>query len=92
MQVMGGVARECGFAGEFHTELLDPATGIRHGCLYLAKCLRRWGTVDRAIAAYNAGSPRPGPAGGFENQAYVDKVLLARDAWAAKLRTQGGTA
>lgn len=82
MQVMGAVAREVGFHGDMHPDLCAyPAEGLRCGCAYLERCLRRWGSVDRAVAAYNAGSPRPGAGGGFENQAYVDKVLLARGRW-----------
>jgi soluble lytic murein transglycosylase-like protein len=91
MQVMGGVARQQGFAGDFHTELCTvPALGVEHGCRYLAGCIRRWGSEARGVAAYNAGSPRPAAGGGFENQAYVDKILAARGRWLLTLGPQGG--
>lgn len=82
MQVMGAVAREHGFAGRMHPDLcVYPEENLRRGCSYLAACMRRWGTVERAMSAYNAGSPRPAAGGGLENQAYVDKVLAARGRW-----------
>ena len=90
MQVMGGVAREMGFAGDMHPALCtDPAEGLRAGCAYLAVCMRRWGSVFRAVAAYNAGSPRLVPGGAFINQVYVDKVMAANRAWAGRLGAQG---
>lgn len=77
MQVMGGVAREHGFAGEFFTELCcDPLQGLDFGCRYLAACFRRFGALERAVAAYNGGTPVV-VAGKFRNQKYVDDVLAA---------------
>ncbi len=91
MQVMGAVARQQGFAGDFHTELCTvPALGIDHGCRYLAACITRFGSEVRGIAAYNAGSPRPAAGGGFVNQSYVDKILAARGRWLLTLGPQGG--
>ena len=55
-QVMGGVARELGFEGQL-TKLCIPSIGIELGCKKLRQCLDRWGSLDRALAAYNAGSP-----------------------------------
>ena len=55
-------------------------------------CLRRYGAVDRAVSAYNAGSPRLAAAGGVENQPYVDKVLGARARWDGQLGAQGALA
>jgi hypothetical protein len=76
MQVMGAVAREYGFAGDFLSELCVPAVGLEYGCRHLAHLHRRFGP-DWApvIAAYNAGSPRQTASGAFENQEYVDSVL-----------------
>lgn len=86
MQVMGAVAREHGFKGDFFTELCtEPTDAIEVGCQRLAACVRRWGAIQKAIAAYNAGSPRIDSDGRFENQAYVDKVLAAAGSWSAAL-------
>lgn len=74
MQVMGQVAREEGFSGDFLTELCDPALGIRFGVQHFARKLKKYKELDAAIAAYNAGSPRKTSSGAYANQAYVDKV------------------
>ena len=76
MQIMGEVARELGFAGKYLSALCDPETGLRYGCMHLKRFLDRHGTVERAVAAYNAGSPRMAN-GRFVNQDYVDKVMAA---------------
>jgi soluble lytic murein transglycosylase-like protein len=77
MQVMGEVARELGFAGSFE-QLYDPETGLNYGIKHLEHYLRRYAssdnTLDYAIAAYNAGTPRKNKDGSFVNQGYVDMV------------------
>ena len=78
MQIMGQVARERGFKGEFLTELCEPATGMEYGCRHLALFRdRHFATLGWAgvAAAYNAGTPRKDAAGKFLNQAYVDKIM-----------------
>lgn len=81
MQIMGEVARELGFQGEYLSELCNPANGIEYGCKLLAqkrdKYLPGFGW-DGVIAAYNAGSPRLTNAGKFVNQNYVDKINKAK--------------
>lgn len=79
MQVMGAVARECGFRDTYLPALVEPATNLEYGCRHLAALRARfyrphaWPGV---IAAYNAGSPRRvNDHGTFENQGYVDEVL-----------------
>ena len=78
MQIMGQVAREYGFKGEFLSELCDPATGMEYGCRHLARFRDRhydalgWAGV---AAAYNAGTPRKDAAGRFLNQEYVDHIM-----------------
>ena len=74
MQVMGQVARERGFQGKFLSALCDPETGLRVGALHLKRFLDQYGDVSKAVASYNAGSPRMAD-GGFVNQGYVDKVM-----------------
>lgn len=75
MQIMGQVAREKGFKGEFK-ELFEPAVGLTWSLKHLKKFIDRYIDVeglDCAIASYNAGSPRMRD-GKFVNQAYVDKI------------------
>ena len=78
MQIMGQVAREHGFKGEFLSELCAPATGMEYGCRHLARFRDRylvglgWSGV---AAAYNAGTPHKNETGKFLNQLYVDKVM-----------------
>lgn len=66
MQVMGQVAREFGFNGDYLTELLDPVHGLEYGCRKLARCLdRSGGDVRSALLLYNGGG----------DKTYPDKVL-----------------
>lgn len=77
MQIMGEVARELGFQGKFE-ELYEPETGLNYGVKHLHSFMKRYSTTDNsldyAIAAYNAGSPRKKADGTFVNQQYVDTV------------------
>ena len=74
MQIMGEVAREYGFKGEFE-ELLEPSENLRWSLMHLKHFMRKYKTEGRdyAIAAYNAGTPRM-KEGRFVNQSYVDKI------------------
>jgi transglycosylase-like protein with SLT domain len=78
LQIMGGVARERGFRGNYLTTLCDPSINLRIGCSYLAN-LVVWanGNVLQALAAYNGGK-RDNVTPPYRNQAYVDKVVAAR--------------
>lgn len=49
LQLMPATARELGIAGN------DPAANIRAGARYLRQLLDRFGDLDLALAAYNAG-------------------------------------
>ena len=63
MQVMGEVARELGFAGEFLTELCDPHVGIEFGCRKLAKALAKHnGQLEESLLAYNGGADKLYPS------------------------------
>ena len=74
MQILPATARWMGFAGA-DAELFDPAVNIRFGTKYLKFQLDRFnGSVDHAIAGYNAGTPLTRIDGKFTNQEYVDKV------------------
>lgn len=78
-QVMGAVAREYGFKGDF-TLLCIPDNGILYAGHHLNRLARRY-LADHGwqgvAAAYNAGSPRIVQSGSFVNQGYVDKVAAA---------------
>jgi soluble lytic murein transglycosylase-like protein len=57
MQVLGQVAREQGFEGQFLAELCDPATGLDQGCKRLLSAVERHPTdVGAALLAYNGGA------------------------------------
>lgn len=62
------------------SDLFDPATNIECGTYLLSQLLRRFPELDsdafpaKAIASYNAGSPKYKTDGSFTNQSYVDSV------------------
>jgi soluble lytic murein transglycosylase-like protein len=55
MQLLGQVARERGFKGEFLTELCDPAINIKLGAEFLQTLLQSHGTTEAALLRYNGG-------------------------------------
>ena len=81
MQVMGAVLREQGYGGWLTNVSGDIELQLDAGCKHLARAVRRWGSVEAGLAAYNAGSPRPGLNGGYVNQHYVDSVLRKAKGW-----------
>lgn len=60
-------------------DLYDPATSIRLGTAYLADLQRRFGKLELALAAYNAGPTAVSQHNGIppypETQNYVQKIL-----------------
>lgn len=65
-QIMGQTARELGFAGDYLTQLIDPATNLEFGARKLKRCLDRAnGDVKSALLLYNGGG----------DKTYPDKVL-----------------
>lgn len=72
-QLMPGTAAGLG------VDPIDPAQNLRGGARYLRAQLDRFGSVELALAAYNAGPGRVAQAGGVpriaETQAYVPRVL-----------------
>jgi len=75
MQIMGSVARQNGFKGNYLPKLLKPEVGIKYGCKHLKSYYKRYGNWKDAISSYNQGSPRKDSEGNYQNQAYVEKVL-----------------
>lgn len=75
MQFMPATAAEMG------VDPLDPASAIDGAARYLTQNLRRFGSLELALAAYNAGPGAVEKHGGIppfaETQAYVPKVLAA---------------
>lgn len=74
-QVQLRTARYMGYRGT-EKGLLGPGTNILYAAKYLRYQLDRYGDLEKAIAAYNAGSYRV-KAGKPVNQKYVDKVMKA---------------
>lgn len=70
MQLMGEVAREIGFTGQFLSELCDPDTGVDWGCKKLKACMdKHVGNEAAALAAYNGGS----------NLSYAPQVIARKE-------------
>lgn len=78
MQFMPATAAEMG------VDPLDPVSAIDGAARYLARDIERFGRLDHAIAAYNAGPGAVAEHGGIppftETQQYVRKVLTALEA------------
>lgn len=55
MQIMGQVARERGFSGEFLPELCDPATNLKWGSEFLQMLLHKHDTTEKALLRWNGG-------------------------------------
>lgn len=60
MQIMPGTAQRLGLANPF-----DPIANMRAGARYLRQQLDRFGRIDLALAAYNAGPERRSLAAGY---------------------------
>jgi soluble lytic murein transglycosylase-like protein len=74
MQLMPGTARSLGVEDSF-----DPRQNILGGAQYLRQQLNRFGSVEKALAAYNAGPGAVAKYGGVppyaETRQYVNKIM-----------------
>lgn len=76
MQVMGATLRELGFKGWLTEIVAKPDEQIRYGCMYLAKHVKKYGVLELALSAYNAGHPIDS-----NKQSYVAKVIGYSKEW-----------
>jgi soluble lytic murein transglycosylase-like protein len=65
------------------TQLMQPRVNIEAGSKFLSQLYSRYGNMQDAMAAYNAGSPRRTADGKYVNQAYVDKVMKNYNVYSA---------
>jgi soluble lytic murein transglycosylase len=84
-----GIAARTGGSAFRVEDLYDPEINVRYGAWYLRHLLEKYGDVETALAAYNAGQQtvdgwlRDGQGIRFaETRAYVRAVLTSRDVYA----------
>lgn len=73
-QIMGSVARQYGYR-ESIAGLVRPELNIEIGARHLSGFWRKYGNMQDAVAAYNAGSPRRSQDGRYENQGHIDRFM-----------------
>jgi len=80
MQVMGANYRTMGYTGPLTALFEDVDSQLKYGIRFFLNLYEKYGNVEDAVAAYNAGSPRK-KNGRYVNQAYVDRVLKNAEKW-----------
>ncbi|HEV8686813.1 MAG TPA: lytic transglycosylase domain-containing protein [Gaiellaceae bacterium] len=79
-QTAKGIATRTGGSRFEVSDLLEPELNIRYGCWYLRHLLDKYGSLDRALAAYNGGQGNVDRGVQYpETRHYVDRVLSLRD-------------
>ena len=86
-----GIATRPGGSRFERDDLLDPEINVRYGSWYLRHLLDKYGSTERALAAYNGGQGNLDRGiVHAETEHYVDRVLelreIYRDAYASELR------
>jgi peptidoglycan lytic transglycosylase len=75
-----GIATRTGGSRFEVDDLLDPEINIRYGCWYLRHLLDKYGSLEKALAAYNGGQGNVDRGVQYpETRHYVDRVLDLRD-------------
>ncbi len=84
-----GIALHTGGVNFVVADLRDPEINVRYGAFYLRRLLRKYGDLELALAAYNAGQRNvdewlaAGKGIAFaETREYVEDVLDLRDVYA----------
>lgn len=83
MQVMGCVARECGFDDNL-VKLIEPSINIEVGTKKIVQLFSKYKNLPDTISCYNRGSILLDKDGKYKNQNYVDKVLAAYEEFKSK--------
>jgi soluble lytic murein transglycosylase-like protein len=84
LQVMPSVgaelARAAGMKKFDSADLFDPAVNLKLGCAHLAEYRRRFGSVPRALAAYNGGPSRverwSSASGKDDDERFVERIPI----------------
>jgi soluble lytic murein transglycosylase-like protein len=84
LQIMPSVgaelARAAGLARFDPSDLFDPAINLKLGCAHLNEYRRRFGSIPRALAAYNGGPSRVErwslPAGRDDDERFVERIPI----------------
>ena len=78
-----GIAVRTGGSRFRVADLYNPEINVRYGCWYLRHLLDKYGSVERALAAYNAGQGTVDRGVEYEEtRNYVKAVLEARAVYA----------
>ena len=78
-----GIALRTGGSRFQVDDLLDPEVNVRYGCWYLRNLLRKYGSLETALAAYNGGQGNIDRGIQYEEtRHYVENVLEIRDIYA----------
>jgi len=81
MPAVGGeLARAAGLKGFDADDLFDPETNVKLGAAHFREYVRRFGSIPRALAAYNAGPARverwTTPAGRGDDERFVERIPI----------------